>query len=90
MTKRIGVDPVPDDAEKEQWLQDKLKTATELAKQLADGFEDAAQYSKEQNEPEIFAYARLLNHVAGLDQPTLIRILSAFVWHNNKGQEKDA
>lgn len=84
---RIGVDPVPSDEEKEAWLQKKLDQATDLAKELAAGFDDAAQYSKEQGEPEIFAYARLLNHVATLDTPTIIRILSAFVWHNNKGSE---
>lgn len=82
---RIGVDPVPPDEEKEAWLKTKLGLAAVAATKLAADFDDAAQYSIEQGEPEIFAYARLLNHLASLDTPTLIRILSAFVWHNNKG-----
>lgn len=86
MPNRIGIESVPDE-EMEKWLQSRLDMATKDATVLTEEFLEVVELGQERNDPEIFAYARLLNHLAGLDAPTILRILSAYVWHGYKQQE---
>jgi hypothetical protein len=85
MPKDIGVEPVPDD-EIEKWLKAKLSIAEEEAQKLASEFKEVIEMGEQKGDPEIFAYARLLNHLAELESPALLRILSAYVWFNQKGE----
>lgn len=80
MTDHVGLNPVPDDAKLEDWLEELLEAANKEKESLLEEFVDVVQYGKNEGEPYLFAYARLLNHLASLDHPLLIHILSAAIW----------
>lgn len=80
MTNYVGLEPVPD-GEMEQWLSEKLESATEEMEETIQSLHEAVQYGVENDEPYIFSYARLLNHIANhMDHATMVKTLSASLW----------
>lgn len=89
MSKDNGLSAVPpNDEEMKEWLWSRLHKATGSAESLASEFREVIELGEENEEPAIFAYARLLTHLGEISQPELLEILSAFVWHNAKGNNE--
>lgn len=84
MTKRIGVDPVPDDEDLVKWLNERFKSSDEEYKTIFTEFQEVVSLTRENGEPIEFAYARLLNRLATLDAPVILRALSAVIWRFSK------
>jgi hypothetical protein len=80
MPDRVGLEPAPDDNNLVDWLEQRLKEADEQKEKLIEEFIDVVKYGQEEDEPYLFSYARLLNHLATLNTPDLIKILSAAIW----------
>ena len=87
MPDRVGLNPVPDDAKFSEWLEELLEAASNEKDFLLEEFVDVVKYGAENGDPKIWGYARLLNHLATLDQPLLIRILSAAIWQIMEADE---
>lgn len=72
--------PVPTDDHLAEKLRERIQLAIDEASEFLEEYRDVVEYSKGRGEPEEFAYARLLNHLAEVDNPRLIKILSAFIY----------
>ena len=83
MTERGGLSPVPDDAQIDHWLQERINE-NDLA--LFDILQDLKLSIKEKEEagqPINFAYGKLLNYLASeqyFSNPQRIRLLAAALW----------
>jgi hypothetical protein len=81
MTERhVGLEPAPDDDQLEEWLGHKIDEASEEMEALIEEFVDVVKAGQEEDEPYLWSYARLLNHLATLDSPKMLRVLSAAIW----------
>lgn len=76
----VGPIPVPNDTNLADFLTKLRHEATLELEVLLSEFSEVIDYGKEEGEPEEFAYARLLNQLATIETPKLIRILSAAIW----------
>lgn len=78
--RHIGIRPIPDDADIAKFLQE---TNTEYQVKL-DGIivqlNDTLNETMKENQPPIFALAKLLNYLAKMEKPELIELLSAALW----------
>lgn len=78
--RRVGLEAAPKDEDLVDWLSDKLEKADNELEEIVSTLADVMEYGKEEGEPYLFGYARLLNHLTSLNQPKLIRVLSAALW----------
>ena len=78
--KKVGLHQVPDDEDMEDFLRSLLQEAKLELSSLITEFSDVVQYGDEEEEPKIFAYARLLNHLSQAKKPEIVRMLSAAIW----------
>jgi hypothetical protein len=78
----IGLHPVPPDAVLEEYLNETIqKDVARLDGQL-ELLWDAVEESLDKGQPEVFAYAKLLNFLASdtLDKPDLVHLCAAAMW----------
>lgn len=87
MDRRIGIDPVPDDADMIKWLLKKYQDADAELLEYLHEYQKVVQLEIDENEPPAFTYARLLNNLAKCDQPKLIRMLSAMIFKQGRATE---
>lgn len=81
----VGLEAVPDDEDMVKWLRVKSNLAhLELLKYLEE-YKEIVEYGESQEEPKEFAYARLLNNLATIEQPELIKMLSAAIYFRESG-----
>lgn len=80
MTKRVGLHYIPDDADMAIFLEERLQEAKAELSVLITEFAEVLHYGEEEDEPKIFGYARLLNHLSETKNPELVRMLSAAIW----------
>ena len=81
-----GLESVPDvpDEEMVKWLRAKFYLSkVELLKYLSE-FVEVMQVVNNEDDPVEFGYARLLNNLATLEKPQLVRMLSAMLWEAAK------
>lgn len=83
MTGHVGLHSVPDDKDLAKWLRSLLIEANEEFLVYFNEWQEVVEMTEESKEPEEWAYARLLNNLATLDQPKLIRLFSAAIWRIN-------
>lgn len=77
---RVGLTPVPDDTDIVKFLEKIKEDSSFKVNALVEEFEEVVHYGQEEGEPEIFAYARLLNHLAMVEHGDLIRMLATMVY----------
>ncbi|UOW93398.1 hypothetical protein SEA_LABELLE_73 [Mycobacterium phage Labelle] len=80
MERRVGLEAAPDDAQLEDWLGQKIDSANEEMEEILGDFVDMVKLSMDDGDPWLWNYARLLNFLATLDNPKMIRVLSAALW----------
>lgn len=80
MTRRVGLEAAPDDAQLEEWLGQKIDAASNEMEEILGDFVDMVKLSMDDGDPWLWNYARLLNFIATLDNPKMIRVLSAALW----------
>ncbi|AKU45361.1 hypothetical protein MADRUGA_71 [Mycobacterium phage Madruga] len=80
MERRVGLEAAPDDAQLEDWLGQKIDSASEEMEEILGDFVDMVKLSMDDGDPWLWNYARLLNFLATLDNPKMIRVLSAALW----------
>lgn len=79
-----SVPHIPDDETMVKYLNGRYAEGNEEFLVIFNEFQEVVQLTKDNGEPIEFAYARLLNHLAELDAPVLLRALSAIIWRNSK------
>jgi len=80
------LESVPDvpDEEMVKWLRAKFYVSkVELLKYQSE-FVEVMQVVNNEDDPVEFGYARLLNNLATLEKPQLVRMLSAMLWEAAK------
>lgn len=80
------LESVPDvpDEEMVKWLRAKFYISkVELLKYQSE-FVEVMQVVNNEDDPVEFGYARLLNNLATLEKPQLVRMLSAMLWEAAK------
>ena len=80
------LESVPDvpDEEMVKWLRAKFYLSkVELLKYQSE-FVEVMQVVNNEDDPVEFGYARLLNNLATLEKPQLVRMLSAMLWEAAK------
>ena len=80
------LESVPDVPDKEmvKWLRTKFYVSkVELLKYQSE-FVEVMQVVNNEDDPVEFGYARLLNNLATLEKPQLVRMLSAMLWEAAK------
>ena len=80
------LESVPDvpDEEMVKWLRTKFYVSkVELLKYQSE-FVEVMQVVNNEDDPVEFGYARLLNNLATLEKPQLVRMLSAMLWEAAK------
>lgn len=78
--RRVGLEAAPDDAQLEEWLGQKIDSASDEMEEILGDFVDMVKLSMDDGEPWLWNYARLLNYLATLDNPKMIRVLSVALW----------
>lgn len=81
MADKVGLSSVPDDANLIEWLNSLYVDANNELLDYLKEWNEVVDMTKEDNDPIEWAYARLLNNLSSLDNPKLIRMLSAFIWN---------
>lgn len=91
MAGHIGLVPVPDDGELSEFIQKMIANDSETCDRHAAELAETLQFTQEANEPEEFAYARMLNFLAdSLEQKELIHLCAAAMWRiHNLNQTPD-
>lgn len=87
MTNESGLSPVPnipDDESMVNYLNKLFAEANEEYWVIYHEFQEVVEMTKENGEPIEFAYARLLNHLADMDAPVILRALSSVIWRFSK------
>ena len=81
MAKRhVGFTPIPKDADIAEFLQNLIKEQREELGATLKQLYDTIEQTHEAEEPTVFAFAKLLNFLASLEKPELVRLLSAALW----------
>lgn len=82
MAGRVGLEPVPDDENIANWLTERSLKHEEIVGEVLTGIEGLRAEVKEDGEPDIFAYGKLLNFLASeeVSQPELIAICAGALW----------
>jgi hypothetical protein len=78
----IGLRPVPPDAVLEEYIKQTIASDLERLNGQLELLWDAVEESLEKGQPEVFAYAKLLNFLASdtLDRPDLVHLCAASMW----------
>jgi hypothetical protein len=78
----IGLRPVPPDAVLEEYIKETIKKDEERLNGQLELLWDAVEESLEKGQPEVFAYAKLLNFLASdtLDRPDLVHLCASAMW----------
>jgi hypothetical protein len=78
----IGLHPVPPDAVLEEYLKETIQQDIERLNGQLELLWDAVEESLDKGQPEVFAYAKLLNFLASdtLDKPDLVHLCAASMW----------
>ena len=81
-----GLEAVPNvpDEEMVKWLRMKFYTSKVELLQYQVELAEVMQVLHSKDDPPEFGYARLLNNLSAMDQPRLIRMLSALLWEAAK------
>ena len=77
---RVGFKRLPDDANIEDWLNKLFLEYRAEMDQFGIELVETIQQTNKDEEPRIFAFAKMLNKLATMDKPQLIKILSAVMW----------
>lgn len=77
---RVGLTPIPTDANVEYFLQQLSGDNHEKLINLLEDLRRTMAQTSEAGEPTIFAYGKLLNYLAAAKKPDMIRWLAAALW----------
>lgn len=82
MPRRVGLVPVPDDANLEQFMQTQIDEHDELLYALLSQFQLTIEETIQSGQPFNFAYGKLINFINSDEIPEIdrIKLLSAAVW----------
>jgi hypothetical protein len=82
MDGRVRPEPVPDDENIAEWLDEKEEIHEAIVNEMLDAINGVIDQTRSEGEPDIFAYGKLLNYLASTDikQPELIAICAAALW----------
>ena len=91
MAGHIGLVPVPDDGELSDFIRKMIVSDSEQCDRHTAELAETVEVTREMEEPEEFAYARMLNFLAdNLEQKELIHLCAAALWRiHNLNQTPD-
>lgn len=78
---RIGLKSVPPDVVLEEWLYNLFLEYRHETDNFGIELMDTIMQTHHERQPHIFAFAKMLNKLATMEKPDLIKILSAAMWH---------
>jgi hypothetical protein len=79
---RVGLIPIPTDANIEFFLEDLRQDHKKLLDALLDDLAKTVEETAEGGQPPIFAYGKLMNYLSSheVKKPELIRLLAVALW----------
>lgn len=77
---RVGLTPIPTDANVEYFLQELSGDNHEKLINVLEDLRRTLAQTQEAGEPTIFAYGKLLNFLAANKKPDMVRLLAAALW----------
>lgn len=78
----IGLVPVPGDKPLGEFIESLIVRDTVLMDEKVQELHDTIKETLESDQPEEFAYAKMLNYLAkGVPHPDLISVCAAALWH---------
>lgn len=83
MIREIGLTPVPQNVNIEDFLQEIMKQNDDQLEEFISELHDTVKETTEAGQPFIFSYGKLLNYLAreeSITQPWLINAFSIAVW----------
>lgn len=82
MDKRIGFQVVPDDVNIAEFLEETKSGHEDRLEEILQQLLDTIKETKNNNQPVIFAYGKLLNYLASgaISEPDIHKILAAALW----------
>lgn len=81
MVNHIGLVPVPGDEPLSEFIEKMIKGDTELLGKKLGELDLTVKETKEQDQPDNFAYAKLMNYLATvISHPDLIHLCAAALW----------
>lgn len=83
---RIGLTPVPDDAEIVGFLQKTISHDRDHLEEILLDLSGTVFETQEKGQPKDFAYGKLMNYLASLPRPVRIHLCAAALWKLH-GQE---
>ena len=80
MAGHIGLIPVPDDEELSDFIRKMIENDSEACDRHTAELAETIEVTQEAEEPEEFAYARMLNFLESLEDKDLIHLCAASLW----------
>lgn len=81
----IGLVPVPGDKPLGEFIETLIKRDREFLNKKLIELEDTIRETKESEQPDNFAYAKMLNYLAkGISHPDLINLCAAALWEHTR------
>lgn len=78
--RRIGLRPIPDDADIAKFLQQTIEEYQDKFDIQWTALEETLEQTIRNDEPPIFAVGKMLNYLASLEKPELIELLAGAMW----------
>jgi hypothetical protein len=78
--RRIGIRAIPDDADIAKFLQKLIEEYDEKVGVQKQELADTIEQTIRNDEPPVFAFAKMLNFLATLEKPELIELLAGLLW----------
>lgn len=78
--RRIGLKPVPDDADIAKFLAKTMEEYTQKTNATIKQLEETLEQTIQDEQPPIFAFGKMLNYLATLEKPELIELLAGSLW----------
>lgn len=83
MVRRIGLNPVPDDADVTKFLEQVYSENLKEMEAFLNELKKTIEETKNSGQPDVFAYGKMLNYLAteeSVTQPWLINVLATALW----------
>ena len=80
MAGHIGLVPVPDDGELSDFIRKMIVSDSEQCDRHTAELAETVEATREMEEPEEFAYARMLNFLESLEEKDLIHLCASALW----------
>ena len=92
MSGRVGLTPVPDDGDISAFLFKIQNEHFQILRDRLEALVGTINQTRSDNEPDIFAYGKLMNYLASddVDEPELLAMCASAMWYIIRQEERSA